>query len=133
MASRDSANGRAVFAAEAAAVPQARQRLGATLDRFGVDPAKRQTALLLLSEVMTNAVKHGSRVGDRISLAWTLDRDVLKVAVVDSASDAGGPVVIQPDEGREEGRGMLIVDEVAESWSERAVGGCRQVSFRVRL
>jgi len=117
-----------VFPAAAEAVPQARQRLREMLDRLGVDPARRQTALLLLSEVVTNAVKHGSRAGDRITVAWTLDRDMLKVAVVDFAS-GGGPAVVQPDTGR----GMLIVDEVADCWSERALGGCRQVSFRVRI
>ena len=133
MALGDGATGRAVFAAEAAAVPQARQRLRETLERLGVNRERQQAALVLLSEVVTNAVKHGSRAGDRITLAWTLDRDVLKVAVVDSASISGGPVVLKPDEEREEGRGMLIVDEVAEYWTERAIGGCRQVSFRVRV
>jgi anti-sigma regulatory factor (Ser/Thr protein kinase) len=133
MARGDDASGRAVFSAAAEAVPQARQRLREALDRLGVDPARRQTALLLLSEVVTNAVKHGSRAGDRITLAWTLDRDMLKVAVVDSASNSGGPAVLHPDEGHEEGRGMLLVDEVADCWNDRAFGGCRQVSFRVRL
>jgi anti-sigma regulatory factor (Ser/Thr protein kinase) len=132
MARSDEATGRAVFPAAAQAVRQARQRLREALDRHGVDPARRQTALLLLSEVVTNAVKHGSRAGDRITVAWTLDRDTLKVAVVDAAS-GGSPAVVQPDAGREEGRGMLIVDEVADCWSERAFGGCRQVSFRVRV
>src|ERR1043166_2817933 len=127
------ASGQAVFPAEAAAVRQARQKLRETLEQLGVDPARRHLALLLLSEVVTNAITHGSRPGDRITVAWTLDRDLLKVAVVDSGSTSDQPTPLQADEEREEGRGLLIVDEVADYWNERAMRGCRRVSFRVRL
>jgi anti-sigma regulatory factor (Ser/Thr protein kinase) len=134
MAMNDGASGRAEFAAEAAAVSQARQRLRQVLEALGVNADRQRAALLLLSEVVTNAVKHGGPADEDITLAWTLDRDMLKVAVVASASAAGGgPVVRQPNSEREDGRGMLIVDEIAECWDHRAVGGRRQVSFRVRV
>src|SRR5689334_9909367 len=95
------ASGQAVFPAEAAAVPQAREKLRETLERLGVDPSRRHAALLLLSEVVTNAIKHGSRPGDRITVAWTLDRDLLNVAVVDSGSTSDQPTALQPDEEQE--------------------------------
>jgi anti-sigma regulatory factor (Ser/Thr protein kinase) len=127
------ATGRAVISAQPAAVSEARRQLQETLERAGVDRARQQSALLLLSEVVTNAVKHGSRPGERLALAWTLDRDLLKITVVDSAGSGEAPAVLPPDEDREEGRGMLIVDRLADRWDERVSGGARQVSVRVRI
>jgi anti-sigma regulatory factor (Ser/Thr protein kinase) len=126
------AGGRLVLPADPAAVRRARSALRESLEQAGVPPARQGDALLLLSEALTNAIKHGSREGDRVELAWTLDRDVLKVAIVDAAQ-GGPPVVLPPDETREQGHGMMIVDRLTDCWDQRVVGGSRRVSFRVRL
>lgn len=127
------AGGRLVLPADPAAVSRARRELRGSLEQAGIPPARQGDALLLLSEAVTNAIKHGSHEGDRIELAWTLDRDVLKVAIVDAAKGGGAPAVLPPDESREQGHGMMIVDRLTDWWDERAVGGFRRVSFRVRL
>jgi anti-sigma regulatory factor (Ser/Thr protein kinase) len=114
-------------------VPRARRRLRQTLAGAGIEPERQHEAVLLLSELVTNAVEHGSGTGDRIALAWTLDRDVLKVAVSDAARRSDPLGVGPADAEREKGRGLRIVDRLAESWTDRVAGRSRLVSFRLHL
>ena len=62
-------------------------------------------ALLLISELVTNSVKHG---GPPIVLAIDCDGDGLHVRVRDGSTDV--PVPRQSDEDSEDGRGMTLVD-----------------------
>src|SRR5439155_10621874 len=107
-----------LVAAEPAAIAQTRAKLAQSLLAAGADGACRDEALLLLSEVMSNAVRHGSREGDEIELLWTIGRGRLHVAVRDRARGVGVPVVLAAEAEREEGRGLRILDRLADSWSE---------------
>jgi anti-sigma regulatory factor (Ser/Thr protein kinase) len=126
-------NRRLLIPANASAVPQARRHLRDTLERAGIEPRRQQDALLLLSELVGNAIRHGSREGDPIELVWTIERDTLRVAVLDCARAASVPVALTPSEARAEGRGLRIVDQLADWWDERIVGGRREVAFRLGL
>jgi anti-sigma regulatory factor (Ser/Thr protein kinase) len=69
-------------------VGQARHRLGADLRAHGVAEPAIRDATLVLSELMSNAVRHGRPLpGTQMQVAWTLSDGTLELAV----SDGGGP------------------------------------------
>ncbi len=81
-------------------------------------------AVLLCSEVVTNAVEHAT--GDTESAAMrravraalrldvVLTAEHLHIAVTDGSTVA--PVVCEPDEHRLRGRGMWLVAQIADRW-----------------
>lgn len=77
----------------------------------------RDTARLLLSELVTNAVLHGSDAGEiRVQIAACAGR--LRVEVHNSRRDQG-PIRSRGDEHEamdEDGRGLLLVETLAECW-----------------
>ena len=68
-------------------------------------------ALLVVSELVGNAVRHGA---DRVVLALEQSADVLVVAVEDGSAVLPGARDLDPD--AESGRGMRIVEAVALRW-----------------
>ncbi|MCL8025033.1 ATP-binding protein [Nocardioides bruguierae] len=102
----------------------ARSFLREELDRWGLDDEVVESALLCVSEVVTNAVNHAhSRSLLRVSL---LD-GVLTVLV----RDRGGSGEVQPPDPDEVddplavwGRGLMLVEAIADRWgSERDAAG----------
>lgn len=98
-------------------VGQARHRLGADLRAQGVAEPSICDATLVLSELMSNAVRHARPLPRaQIQVAWTLSDGMLELAV----SDGGGPT--QPRTGRPPsvsslgGRGLGIVDHLSRRW-----------------
>jgi len=121
-----------VLRAEAAAVAEARALLDRTLSDAGIARGRRFEALLVTSELVTNAVTHGSRPGDQVSVEFRLDDRRLRICVRDPARAPTFPVALTPDEQRASGRGLIIVDRLAE-WSERIVDGQREVRAELTL
>ena len=70
-----------------------------------------ETALLLVSEVVTNAITHGE---GRPVVDVDVKSDGMRVCVTDQAADM--PSVQPQDEASEHGRGMFIVDTLASRW-----------------
>jgi anti-sigma regulatory factor (Ser/Thr protein kinase) len=69
-------------------------------------------ALLVLSELVTNAVIHGT---GPISVDLAIDDELILVRVTDHG---GGTVALRhPARDEPGGRGLLIVDELAEQWN----------------
>ena len=96
-----------------AAVSAGRRFLRRTLEGWGVDDDTAATAVLCLSELVTNAVIH-SDAGCAVRVL--LDGGVVSVAVRDSGRDLAAP-----DEAREEplrvhGRGLQLVDALVARW-----------------
>jgi anti-sigma regulatory factor (Ser/Thr protein kinase) len=85
-----------------------------------VDPGVLETVKLLISETVTNCVTH-ARVGDEGNIVVTLS--LLPWAVHAEVSTAGpGFHVAQPEPARltdEHGRGLQIVELLAERWGIR--------------
>jgi anti-sigma regulatory factor (Ser/Thr protein kinase) len=92
-------------------VGECRQIGSAELQRWGLEQHL-DTALLLLSELVTNAIQHGS--GGQVDVRLTCTSSQVKIEV------RGGPTnVLQvqtPSLLEEHGRGLLLVDTIADAW-----------------
>ncbi len=75
------------------------------------------TVLLLVSEVVTNAVRHAATP---FELTITIEGPQVTVAVVDH-DRAHPPEVRDPKPDDTSGRGLRIVDELASSWGSEPV------------
>ncbi|MCC4322333.1 ATP-binding protein [Streptomyces malaysiensis] len=71
-----------------------------------------ETATLVISELVTNAVRYGER--DEISFSLSHLKGEVRMDVGDGTS--GRPRVKRPASDEETGRGMLIVDALADDW-----------------
>ena len=110
-------------------VKAARAFVRAALEGWGLgDPDG--AAALLTSELATNAVVH-ARTGYRLRVECRAPRLVVSVqdgSVGRAARRARG----RPPDARD-GRGLMIVDELADAWGTRARGGGKEVWFAVDL
>lgn len=101
------------------ALPDGPQAPGRARDFIGNSSAfitepSRDSATLMVSELVTNAMLHG-----RPPIVLTLER--LRCGVQISVADdhPGGPVLRPPSRKAVSGRGMLVVDALADSWGVR--------------
>ena len=103
------------------------------LEWLRVAPEREFELRLLVSEVVTNAVKHG-RSGDPeewIGLAVAVEDDALRVRV----SDAGPgfrPRVVPPDADAPAGRGLVVVEAFADRWGVRRRDRRTEVWFELK-
>jgi anti-sigma regulatory factor (Ser/Thr protein kinase) len=83
------------------------------------------TAALLVSELVTNAVTHGR---GEITLSVHCSDSQLIVGVSDQSTD---PPVINPNPSIDQlgGRGLFLVDTLANSWDYQIVAGGKTVWF----
>lgn len=87
------------------------------------DPDLRFLLNLLVTELVTNAVRHaGLDPDDRIEVRVAAENDVVTVRVTDHGR---GPRTLPLDlgAGRESGRGLLLVTALAERWGVEVTGG----------
>jgi anti-sigma regulatory factor (Ser/Thr protein kinase) len=90
------------------------------LDAWGVPygSAVSDTAALLVAELAANAVTHGRVPGRDIEVVLRLDAYTLRIDVSDSRGERRPPgpegVVAAPE--AEGGRGLLLVDALADRW-----------------
>jgi anti-sigma regulatory factor (Ser/Thr protein kinase) len=97
----------------AASVAAARQRAHRQLSQWAYDADTCDTALLVVSELFTNAVTHTT--SDVIVCVLRDEGDRLRVEVEDQACGAGSSYIRRtPDEER--GRGLLLINALSLSW-----------------
>ena len=100
----------------ASSVGVARRRLIDDLTKSGVYEATACDAGLILSELISNALRHATPLpGSLVKVAWQLADDCVEVAV----SDGGGstvPMVNKPAANALGGRGLGIVDRLSLRW-----------------
>ena len=123
---------RASLPAEPASLPQMRSLLGRFLNECGVGDHVFYNGLLVADELVANAIEHGSGDDEEVEIHVQLLGDRLCIAVYDCARQAGVPVALTPDEGRESGRGLQVVARLAD-WSEQIIGGRREVRAELPL
>ncbi|PJE96929.1 hypothetical protein CUT44_15345 [Streptomyces carminius] len=122
---------------------RAREYVRRVCGRWRVPAAQAENAVLIVSELVTNAVVHG--VGDRVTVVVTLTgRDRLTVSVTDRGPEAGGeagedgsggtppPPPDEPCPAAEGGRGLWLVSVLAtEVGCEPVTGVGRGTGTRI--
>ncbi|MFI1835684.1 ATP-binding protein [Streptomyces olivaceoviridis] len=103
----------ATLASEAASVPLARQIVREACAEWGTDQDAAETGTLLISEIVTNAVRHGHSHSLRV-IAEQPRPDRLRVAVVDKSRRVPELHIVGPDAIG--GRGLLLVDALSDRW-----------------
>lgn len=95
----------------------ARTKLAAFLTLNRVDLSVIDNALIVLSEMIANAVSHGAPDTDgTMEICWSIDRGMLELSVRDSGR--GTDLSPRPfDEDSLGGRGLSIISRVADRWS----------------
>jgi anti-sigma regulatory factor (Ser/Thr protein kinase) len=75
---------------------------------------------LLTSELVTNAIRHGSHGADNLVelVLWPADGHYW-LAVSDPGTGCHMPALTPPDVDAETGRGLLLVDQLAAAWDIR--------------
>lgn len=123
----------------AASVGVARRHLITELTCRGVPAPVVDDAALVLSELVGNAVRHGSPLrGGGIEVTWRRDGAVVHLEVCDGG---GGPAGVAAEGGprptssttAEGGRGLAIVSRVAATWGRQVRGGVTCVSAELRI
>lgn len=101
---------------DATSVALVRRSLDRTLHEVGVAGNPRDDALIVLSELVSNAVKHASPLGDSdIGVRWVVDSERLEIAVTDGGShtDPVADIAAMTAVG---GRGLDIVRKLSLGW-----------------
>jgi anti-sigma regulatory factor (Ser/Thr protein kinase) len=96
------------------AIKEVRDWVGVILDSWGLDSYVART---VVSELATNAVRHGSTPEDPLVVRVYL-RDGRPVLEAWDRSDEP-PVVGAPDDLSESGRGLLLMTQIATRWGTR--------------
>jgi two-component sensor histidine kinase len=113
----------------ASSVGVARRRLIADLTEAGVADTTACDAGLVLSELISNALRHASPLpGSTLEISWTLHSDSVEVAVSDGGG-GGVPKVNKPRNSAVGGRGLSIVDRLSLRWG--VCGGRDQAEKKV--
>lgn len=103
------------FPAYPGSIPAARDYVVAMLHEQ--PPDLRETAAVLVSELATNAVRHGFGQDFEVSVQHLPDEDRLRVGVTDTG--AGNPMMRRPLVTAEHGRGLQLISLLADRWGVR--------------
>ena len=80
----------------------------------------RDDLLLLLTEVVTNAVRHsGANRGDPIQIDLHEKKDGVRVEVTDRGDGFKPPERLVPDLTKTGGLGLVLVDRLSQAWGTR--------------
>jgi anti-sigma regulatory factor (Ser/Thr protein kinase) len=101
--------------------PEAVAEVRHELDRLGLPDPGMNDVRLLVSELVTNSVKHAElRTGDQIRVTARWSDEIIRVDVFDRTNAppredhvAGG---IRPGPGAESGWGLFLLDQLASRW-----------------
>ena len=109
-----------------AAAAEARRRVLAAIQSWQV-PVDPDTAILLTSELVTNAVRH--EAGQAVMLVVTCARGRLRVDVHDTSPS--WPAVADVPADAETGRGLLLVETLSDEWGFYRTPAGKAVYFMV--
>jgi anti-sigma regulatory factor (Ser/Thr protein kinase) len=102
-----------------ASVGVARRRLTADLSAAGVFGQAVGDAALVVSELLSNAIKHAWPLpGEKLQVTWAVDQGSVEVAVRDGGG-AARPRQAYPPGSSLGGRGLGIVEHLSQDWGIR--------------
>ncbi len=105
-----------------ASIPQARSFV---LERLADAPVDREVALLLTSELVTNAIRHAGTPFE-VDVVLTPGGQV-RVSVSDASAVLPHPVVAAPE--AQSGRGLFFVEHYSQSWGVEPTRTGKRVWF----
>jgi anti-sigma regulatory factor (Ser/Thr protein kinase) len=111
-----------------AAPAQARALVKAAITAWEV-PVDPDTAVLLTSELVTNAIRH--HAGRSVMLAITCSRGEFRVDVHDASCSL--PVPVDTPADAEAGRGLMLVAMLSADWGAYRTPGGKAVYFTLAL
>ncbi|MCT2590532.1 ATP-binding protein [Streptomyces sp. N2-109] len=113
------------FPADTACLSAVRRVVWTRLRRWGTDRETASDAVVVASELLANAVQHGSTTGDRVRFRLAVNEGQLRIAVSDASPRP--PRRRQLDEEEERGRGLFLVEALATRWGVEPAGGGKRV------
>lgn len=117
-------------------VKAAREFTAATLCDWQLDDFVEE-AVIVASELVTNAIRHGTRcsvpsaIAPTVQLAWHRQADRI-VCVVTDSSDLP-PVLEDADMTSESGRGLQVVHALTAAWGWAMLGACQKAVWATFL
>ena len=109
----------------AMAVGRARHMMSDELGRAGAPDHVIDDAALVISELVTNGLKHGKPDSENgIEVGWCLYDDRVLLCVCDGGS-VGSLRPLELSTTAPTGRGLAIVDYVCDTWTVERSGGTR--------
>jgi anti-sigma regulatory factor (Ser/Thr protein kinase) len=101
-------------------VSAARHRLSTDLDSWGISTAVVDDAVLILSELLSNALRHARALpsGNVRAAWWVRPDDLLAIEVTDGGSSTR-PRQASPSLSAHGGRGLSIIGTLATEWGVR--------------
>jgi anti-sigma regulatory factor (Ser/Thr protein kinase) len=105
---------------------RARAAVGQALDQAGLPPAVIGDALLVLGEIIGNAVRHART---DFTISATLAGGLLRLEVFDR--DTRPPALLGLDDESTSGRGLHLVSAVATAWGWHTAEGSDGVSGKL--
>ena len=116
--------------ADESAIVQARRAVD-RVDALAGYPDAQFAVRVLVSELFTNGITHGAR-GGRIRLALEMQPECVHVEIGDRGLGFDAHSVTMPDEDATSGRGLAMLDRLAERWGVES-GGENRVWFDLAL
>jgi two-component sensor histidine kinase len=103
-----------------ASVGVARRRLTAELSAAGVFGQAVGDAVLVVSELLSNSIRHAWPLpGEQLQVTWLVDRSCVEVTVSDGGS-ATRPRQAFPAASSTGGRGLRVVEQLSRDWGVRS-------------
>jgi anti-sigma regulatory factor (Ser/Thr protein kinase) len=106
--------------ASAESVGRARELTRSRLCNWGVGEQTYETAVLVVSELFTNAIVHAA--GDHVVCEISVQEGKLRIAVEDQGFGPTGPQMHRASED-EGGRGLFLVDSLCRCWGAHDTAG----------
>jgi anti-sigma regulatory factor (Ser/Thr protein kinase) len=91
-----------------------RQRVGADLASRGIDPSSIDEVVLVVSELVGNAVRHAGATHGELGIRWEIGEDGVTVEVTDGSTRPPQPK--RPTATEPSGRGLQIVAAISDKW-----------------
>jgi anti-sigma regulatory factor (Ser/Thr protein kinase) len=108
------------------AVPVCRRLASMWLDKQCIDDCEtRDTVLLAVSELVSNAVLHSASL--RVSCSLSVADGHVDIEVCDQNRAASVPHIVHPPDSATDGRGLAILTEIAAIWGMQHGPGMRAV------
>jgi anti-sigma regulatory factor (Ser/Thr protein kinase) len=101
----------------------ARAAVRGLFNDLDISPSEQHTLILLVSEVVSNAVQHSpGPAGAPVLLAATVGEEIVHIAVTDAGR---GFTPRRQDPRADGGYGLYLLDKAAGRWGVEEVGGTR--------